>query len=93
MEGEKIHVDEIIQTVEKLCIEANYDLGEDIMASFKKARIEEALTVAPKGFGGTTTALAVNLKVYPTQISSLPVAVNISCHATRHKEARFRREK
>ena len=37
----KIHVDEIIQTVEKLCIEANYNLGEDIMASLKKARIEE----------------------------------------------------
>ena len=37
----KIHVDEIIQTVEKLGIEANYDLGEDIMAGFKKACIEE----------------------------------------------------
>jgi len=37
----KIHVDEIIQTVEKLGIEANYDLGEDIMACFKKACIGE----------------------------------------------------
>jgi len=47
------------------------------------------ITVVPKGFGGTTTALAVNLEVYPTQIPSMPVAVNISCHATRHKEARL----
>ncbi|GAB6171726.1 fumarate hydratase [Paradesulfitobacterium aromaticivorans] len=60
------------------------------------AKIEEELLerinrlgIGPKGFGGTTTALAVNLEVYPTQISSMPVAVNISCHATRHKEARL----
>lgn len=36
--------------------------------------------------GGTTTALAVNVEWYPTHIAGLPVAVNISCHATRHTE-------
>lgn len=44
------------------------------------------LGIGPQGFGGVNTALAVNLDVYPTHIASLPVAVNIQCHAARHKE-------
>ena len=44
------------------------------------------LGIGPQGFGGVTTALAVNLEVYPTHIAGMPVAVNIGCHATRHKE-------
>ncbi|MBC2722623.1 fumarate hydratase [Desulfosporosinus sp.] len=44
------------------------------------------LGIGPQGFGGLTTALAVNLEVYPTHIAGMPVAVNINCHATRHKE-------
>lgn len=44
------------------------------------------LGIGPQGFGGNTTALAVNLEVYPTHIAGLPVAVNLGCHATRHKE-------
>ena len=44
------------------------------------------LGIGPQGFGGTTTALAVNLEVYPTHIAGLPVAVNINCHSTRHQE-------
>lgn len=43
--------------------------------------------IGPAGLGGRTTALAVNIEVYPTHIAGLPVAVNISCHATRHAEA------
>lgn len=39
-----------------------------------------------EGLGGSTTALAVHLEVFPTHIASLPVAVNIQCHAHRHKE-------
>ncbi len=39
-----------------------------------------------EGMGGSTTALAVHLEVFPTHIASLPVAVNIQCHAHRHKE-------
>ncbi|MHB8073220.1 fumarate hydratase [Desulfosporosinus fructosivorans] len=57
------------------------------------AKIEEELLdrvnrlgIGPQGFGGVTTALAVNLEVYPTHIAGMPVAVNIGCHATRHKE-------
>ncbi len=44
-----------------------------------------ALGVGPQGFGGKTTALAVNIEQYPTHIAGLPVAVNINCHVTRHK--------
>jgi fumarate hydratase subunit alpha len=43
------------------------------------------LGVGPMGFGGTTTALAVKVNVYPCHIASLPVAINIQCHAARHK--------
>lgn len=45
------------------------------------------LGIGPQGFGGRTTALAVNIEVYPTHIAGLPVAVNINCHATRHLTA------
>lgn len=44
------------------------------------------LGIGPQGFGGRTTALAVNIETYPTHIAGLPVAVNINCHVTRHKE-------
>ena len=46
-----------------------------------------ALGVGPQGFGGRTTALAVNIEWMPTHIAGLPVAVNINCHVTRHKTA------
>ena len=41
--------------------------------------------VGPQGFGGQTTALAVNIETYPTHIAGLPVAVNVGCHVTRHR--------
>ena len=44
-----------------------------------------ALGIGPQGFGGKTTALAVNIEQCPTHIAGLPVAVNINCHVTRHK--------
>lgn len=40
--------------------------------------------IGPGGLGGTTTALAVNVDLYPTHIAGLPVAVNICCHVNRH---------
>ena len=43
------------------------------------------LRVGPMGLGGKTTALAVKVNLYPCHIASLPVAVNIQCHASRHK--------
>lgn len=44
------------------------------------------LGIGPQGFGGSTTALGVNILTYPTHIAGLPVAVNVSCHVTRHIE-------
>lgn len=44
------------------------------------------LGIGPQGFGGRTTAIGLNIETYPTHIAGLPVAVNISCHATRHKD-------
>jgi fumarate hydratase subunit alpha len=45
------------------------------------------LGIGSQGFGGTVTALAVNIEVYATHIAGLPVAVNMGCHVTRHKSA------
>jgi len=45
------------------------------------------LGIGPQGFGGSTTALGVNVEVFPTHIAGLPVAVTISCHVTRHGTA------
>ena len=47
------------------------------------------LDIGPLGFGGNTTALAVNIETAPTHIAGLPVAVNIGCHVTRHKTKRI----
>lgn len=46
-----------------------------------------ALGIGPQGYGGTVTALAVNVEVFPAHIASLPLAVNLQCHAARHREA------
>ena len=43
------------------------------------------LGIGPMGFGGTRTCLAVKVNVYPCHIASLPVAINVQCHAARHK--------
>jgi len=43
-----------------------------------------AMGIGPQGFGGRTTLLGMHIKAYPTHIASLPVAVNMSCHSTRH---------
>ncbi len=45
------------------------------------------LGIGAQGFGGTQTALAVFVETYPCHIASFPAAVNINCHAARHKEA------
>lgn len=56
------------------------DLEEELLEKINN------LGIGPQGFGGKTTALGLNIEVYPTHIAGLPVAVNINCHATRHKE-------
>ncbi|MBR6523698.1 MAG: fumarate hydratase [Clostridia bacterium] len=56
-------------------------------AQLEKDLLDEInnLGIGPQGFGGKTTALAVNIEKYPTHIAGLPVAVNINCHVTRHR--------
>jgi len=58
------------------------------------AKIEEEilirinkLGIGPMGYGGNTTSFDVFLEIEPCHIASLPVAVNVQCHAARHKEA------
>lgn len=46
--------------------------------------LANSLNIGPQGFGGKTTALAVNIETAPTHIAGLPVAVNFGCHVTRH---------
>ena len=59
---------------------------EDI-AALEKEVLEEinGLGIGPQGFGGRVTALAVHIEIFPCHIASLPVAVNLNCHAARHK--------
>lgn len=45
------------------------------------------LGIGPQGFGGTVTALAVNIEQAPTHIAGLPISVNVGCHVTRHASA------
>ncbi|NVM24602.1 MAG: fumarate hydratase [Desulfobacterales bacterium] len=56
-------------------------IEEEILARINK------LGIGPMGYGGDTTSLDVFLEIEPCHIASLPVAVNMQCHAARHKEA------
>lgn len=66
------------------------NLNEHSTIDHIRAIEEEVLTkvnqlgIGPQGLGGNTTALAIHIETYPTHIAGLPVAVNISCHVTRH---------
>lgn len=82
-------------TMEKAAMMAKHALTRNLgepSADQETARLEQALLeaintlgIGPQGFGGLITALAVHIEKYPTHIASLPVAVNIGCHAYRHK--------
>ena len=64
--------------------------SEDPMLAQMEADLLErinALGIGPQGLGGRTTALAVHIEQMPTHIAGLPVAVNMQCHAARHKTA------
>jgi fumarate hydratase subunit alpha len=61
-------------------------------AKLELASLEETLLkavnktgIGPEGLGGKVTAMAVHVESFPCHIASLPVAVNINCHAARHK--------
>ena len=55
-------------------------LEEEILDALNKTG------VGAQGFGGDTTALAVNIEYFPTHIAGLPVAINVNCHIARHAE-------
>ena len=72
-----------------LCRKVSTPNADPFYAELEARMLEavNALGVGPQGFGGDTTALAVNIEAHPTHIAGLPVAVNIGCHVTRHREA------
>lgn len=69
-----------------LCRSISKRNADEYYADMEEDMLEQvnALDIGPQGFGGKTTALAVNIEVCPTHIAGLPVAVNIGCHVTRH---------
>ena len=81
-------------TMEKACQLAKKALLRNLGVHSSKKHIKELeiqlleeinkLGIGPQGLGGKTTALGVNIEVYPTHIAGLPVAVNINCHVARH---------
>lgn len=74
----------LLRSVNKRSEDLYYaDLEKELLESINK------MGIGPQGFGGKTTALAVNIETHPTHIAGLPVAVNINCHVARHKEMEF----
>ncbi len=69
-----------------LCRSTDLRNPDPFYAELEKELLKEInlLDIGPQGFGGITTALAVNIVTAPTHIAGLPVAVNIGCHVTRH---------
>ena len=70
-----------------LCREVGQPNPDADIAAFEREVLEavNALGIGAQGFGGTQTALAVHVLTHPVHLASLPVAVNIQCHAARHK--------
>lgn len=66
---------------------ADSNNADERYAELEKELLDEinSFNIGPAGLGGKTTALAVNIEYSPTHIASIPVAVNICCHACRHK--------
>ena len=71
-----------------LCRDLNTRHPEPLYAELEQTMLTEInkLGIGSQGFGGTVTALYVNIEKAPTHIAGLPVAVNIGCHVTRHCE-------
>lgn len=70
-----------------LCRDINERSSKELYAQMELdlLKIINETNIGPQGFGGKTTALAVNIETAPTHIAGLPVAVNMGCHVTRHK--------
>lgn len=71
-----------------LCRDLNTRSPEPLYAELEQTMLAEInkLGIGSQGFGGTVTALYVNIEQAPTHIAGLPVAVNMGCHVTRHAE-------
>jgi len=71
-----------------LCRDLDQRHPEPLYAETERTMLDEInkLGIGSQGFGGTVTALYVNIEKAPTHIAGLPVAVNIGCHVTRHAE-------
>lgn len=69
-----------------LCRSVDVRNANEYYADMEKEilNLANSLNIGPQGFGGKTTALAVNIETAPTHIAGLPVAVNFGCHVTRH---------
>ncbi len=65
----------------------NSENADERYADLERELLEEInkMNIGPAGLGGKTSALKVNIEYAPTHIASIPVAVNICCHACRHK--------
>ena len=72
-----------------LCRDISLRNAKPLYAELEQKMLEAVnrLGIGPQGFGGSVTALAVNIEQAPTHIAGLPVAVNIGCHVTRHAHA------
>ncbi len=79
--------DRAVLMAKKACLR-RLDAGNPDEASFEKELLDliNSSGIGPGGFGGDTTALAVNVETFACHIASLPAAVNINCHAARRKE-------
>ena len=67
--------------------ECGHPSDDPLLADMESELLERInrLGIGPQGLGGMTTALAVHIEQMPTHIAGLPVAVNMQCHAARHK--------
>ncbi len=82
-------------TIEKVTLLAKKALLRDVGSSHPDPRVAamedellekiNALGIGPQGLGGRTTALDVFIEEMPSHIASMPMAVNVQCHAQRHK--------
>ena len=71
-----------------LCRDLSVRHPDPVYSELEREMLERinALGIGSQGFGGTVTALYVNIEKSATHIAGLPVAVNIGCHVTRHAE-------
>jgi len=86
-------------TFEKCAMLAKHSLLREVgsvhpdpfYAAMEKELLERInrLGIGPQGLGGRVTALAVFIEAFPCHIATMPCAVNINCHAARHKQVRF----